>query len=65
MEIILTALGVAMILEGIPCFVAPESLRSAALFLLAAPARTIRGIGFVLMLGGLVTAWMVRQWYTG
>ncbi len=65
MEIVLIALGVAMILEGIPCFVAPESLKKAALFLLAASPTSIRLIGLILMAGGLLTAWTVRQWYTG
>ncbi|VAX20325.1 hypothetical protein MNBD_NITROSPINAE01-124 [hydrothermal vent metagenome] len=50
----MTIIGVVMILEGIPYFTMPKKVKEMAEMILSAEPRTLRYIGFGLMIGGLV-----------
>jgi len=57
-NMILAGIGVAMILEGLPYFVSPSGVRSYLARILTMPDATIRTVGFLLMAGGLVVAYL-------
>jgi uncharacterized protein YjeT (DUF2065 family) len=49
-----------MILEGVPYFAFPEKIKPWLQKLMDAPDRTLRGLGFGLMLGGLALVYLGR-----
>ncbi|MBF0131651.1 MAG: DUF2065 domain-containing protein [Magnetococcales bacterium] len=61
MKDFLTALGLVMILEGIPYFVAPDKMRDWIIKVAEMSDRPLRQTGFVLMFLGLVVVYMVRS----
>jgi uncharacterized protein len=56
----LTALGLAMFLEGLPYFVSPAGTRQLMERIRRLGDGTLRWIGFCLMAGGLILAWLAR-----
>ena len=60
MELFLTVVGVVMIIEGIPYFAMPEQVKSVALKITGVNRRTLRLIGFSLMIAGLLTVAAAR-----
>lgn len=56
----LTALGLVMILEGVPYFLAPGKMRLWITKMTELPDKPLRQTGFVLMLLGLLVVYMVR-----
>ena len=50
----MTIIGVVMILEGIPYFTMPDKVKEVAEMIISAERRTLRYIGFALMIGGLI-----------
>ncbi|MBI4829087.1 MAG: DUF2065 domain-containing protein [Nitrospinae bacterium] len=60
METIVLLLGLIMILEGIPYFTAPETVKTVAEKIIATENRTLRLIGLALMMGGLLTVAWIR-----
>lgn len=60
-KLLLIALGAAMFLEGLPYFIAPGGTRRVLAQLLTQSEDRLRLIGFVLMAGGLITAWLASR----
>lgn len=56
--LLFSALGLAVFLEGLPCFVSPAAVRSTMQQLLQLSDRAMRAIGFSLMVVGLVLAYI-------
>jgi uncharacterized protein YjeT (DUF2065 family) len=57
MSFILCVLGTVMFLEGLPYAASPNSVKSVMQKILEMPDRTLRQIGFCLMIGGLLVAY--------
>lgn len=53
-------MGLVMILEGIPYFLAPQKMREWVLRIVDLPDRFLRLSGFFLMLLGLLTVYWIR-----
>lgn len=60
MKDFLTALGLVLILEGIPYFVAPDRMRRWVVAITELPDAMLRRTGLVLMALGLWVVYMVR-----
>lgn len=58
MDILLAALGVMLIFEGAPWFLGPERVKSFLRQLLTVDDGTLRGVGLLLMLIGLLTVYL-------
>ena len=58
MNLVLVALGLMMVFEGIPLFCFPNQLKELARKLPELENATMRSIGFVVMLLGLVVVYM-------
>jgi uncharacterized protein len=58
MDSLLVALGVLLIFEGVPWFLAPERFKGFLRELLTVPAGTLRGLGLLLMLSGLLVVYL-------
>lgn len=56
-----TALGLAMVLEGLPYLVSPTSVRRFTAFIEQARDSTLRAIGVLLMAGGLLVAYLATR----
>ncbi|MBF0143532.1 MAG: DUF2065 domain-containing protein [Magnetococcales bacterium] len=56
----LTALGLVLILEGVPYFLAPGRMRVWVVRIADLPERALRQTGLVLMLLGLLVVYLVR-----
>lgn len=56
----LTAVGLVLILEGIPYFAAPERVRRMVAQLAELPDAFLRRMGFFLMCLGLLVVYLVR-----
>ncbi|MBF0622500.1 MAG: DUF2065 domain-containing protein [Magnetococcales bacterium] len=60
MEAFLTAVGLVLILEGIPYFIAPDRMRDMISKLNELPDSMLRQTGFMLMVVGLLVVYLVR-----
>lgn len=60
MDFVLTVIGVVMIVEGIPWFLSPGGYKRLLLQLLPVSEVVLRACGLALMLGGLLTVYLVR-----
>ncbi|MBF0128111.1 MAG: DUF2065 domain-containing protein [Magnetococcales bacterium] len=60
MQDFLSALGLVLILEGIPYFIAPGRMRQWVVQIAALPNGMLRRTGFVLMALGLLVVYLVR-----
>lgn len=60
MKEFLTAVGLALVMEGIPYFISPEKMREWMGKLTQAPDGVLRQIGFLLMMLGLFVVYLVR-----
>ncbi|MBF0459819.1 MAG: DUF2065 domain-containing protein [Magnetococcales bacterium] len=56
----LTAIGLVMILEGIPYFAVPEQMRRMVIHVAELPDGFLRKTGLVLMCAGLLLVYWVR-----
>jgi len=54
MELLISAIGLVLILEGLPYFINPDGMKNMAQFMSTVESKTLRTAGFVLMLTGLV-----------
>jgi len=61
MSFILSVLGVLLIVEGIPYFAFPRKTRQWALLLGDIPDKTMRVVGLVAMIAGLVLVYAARS----
>ncbi|MBF0455471.1 MAG: DUF2065 domain-containing protein [Magnetococcales bacterium] len=57
----LTAMGLVLIFEGMPYFIAPGRMRVWVLQVARLPDATLRKTGLILMLFGLLTIYLVRS----
>ncbi len=60
--IFLTALGLAMVLEGLPYFVAPGSARATLARMMAWSDSGLRAAGLLMIAAGLALAWASLHW---
>ena len=58
---LLSALCLVAVLEGLFLFVAPGGWKRAAEQLHALPDRKLRMLGAIVLAGGVVSLWLVRQ----
>lgn len=56
----LTAIGLVLILEGVPYFAAPERMRRMVTQIAELPDAFLRRAGFILMFLGLLLVYVVR-----
>jgi len=61
LKLLITLIGMVMILEGIPYFTMPDTVRQVAAMIMSAESRSLRLIGLSLMLLGLVLAALGRS----
>ncbi|MBF0446843.1 MAG: DUF2065 domain-containing protein [Magnetococcales bacterium] len=57
----LTALGLVLILEGVPYFLAPTKMRLWVVQIVKLPDTALRKTGLTLMILGLLMVYMVRS----
>jgi len=57
---LLAALALVMIIEGLVPFISPRGYKNTMQQLTSMPESTLRGIGFGLMLGGVVFLYLIR-----
>ncbi|MBN2645292.1 MAG: DUF2065 domain-containing protein [Desulfuromonadaceae bacterium] len=57
MKFFWTVIGVVMVLEGVPWFLSPSGVKRMIVQFLPVRERSLRLMGFVLMLTGLVTVY--------
>ncbi len=61
MKLLFTAVGLVLILEGIPYFAFPEKMKELLLQLQELPPETLRIIGFFSMALGLLICYVVQR----
>jgi uncharacterized protein len=61
MYFLLTVLGMVLILEGVPYFAFPDKIKPWLQKLLETSNQTLRGLGFGLMLFGLLMVYVGRN----
>jgi uncharacterized protein YjeT (DUF2065 family) len=61
MRYFLSVIGMVIIVEGLPYFAFPERMKAYLVKMLAIPDQTLRRLGFLLMLAGLVLVFIGRQ----
>jgi len=61
MKLFLCALGLVLILEGLPYFAFPEKMKEWMLMVQEIPDSRLRGMGFVAMALGLLLAYSFKQ----
>lgn len=61
MRYFLCVLGMVMIIEGLPYFVAPEKMKVWLMKMITIPDNVLRRLGMVLMAAGLVLVFFGRQ----
>ena len=60
MDDLMTALGLVMIIEGAPYFLAPDKMRTWITNIGQMPANVLRQTGLFLMITGLVVIYLIR-----
>lgn len=60
-SLFLAALGIAMFLEGLPYFISPAAVRGWLRTLERTGDTALRTMGLVLMIAGLVVAWLATH----
>nr|WP_320116334.1 DUF2065 domain-containing protein [uncultured Desulfuromonas sp.] len=55
--------GVVLVIEGIPWFLSPQGLKRMLVQMLPVPERTLRMMGLLLMLGGLLIVYYAVTYY--
>ena len=61
MKFFLCVVGMVMIIEGLPYFAFPEKMKSWFHKIIEAPDSTLRKLGFICMLIGLVLVYVGKQ----
>lgn len=57
---LVVALGLMLVIEGCVFAGCPRHIRHAMMSVAATPERTLRTLGLIFALGGLVIVWLVR-----
>ncbi len=60
LNLFLAALGLALVIEGLPYFLAPDTVKRMAERMQELPSGTLRLIGLLSMIGGLVVVALSR-----
>ncbi len=60
MKYFLTALGLALILEGMPYFLAPGAIKKTLAMIKDQPEKFLRGFGLTAMLAGVALLYLVN-----
>ena len=60
MKYFLTALGLALILEGMPYFIAPGSIKKTLEMIKEQPEKSLRLFGLMAMLSGVILLYVVN-----
>ena len=60
MKYFLTALGLALILEGMPYFIAPGSIKKTLEMILEQPEKSLRLFGLLAMFAGVTLLYVVN-----
>jgi uncharacterized protein YjeT (DUF2065 family) len=63
MELFLSALGLAMIMEGLPYFIAPRHVKEFAKRLPELSSGTIRSLGMAIVAAGLLVIYLARHFF--
>ena len=58
---VLTAVGLALIFEGMPYFLRPDKMPAMLLWLASRPPYALRRMGFAAMLGGLLLIYIAQS----
>lgn len=58
---LLAAVGLVLVLEGLPYFAAPRLAREVARWMADRPDSVLRVVGFVMMIGGLFLLYLVLR----
>jgi uncharacterized protein YjeT (DUF2065 family) len=61
MDFLLTLLGLVLVLEGMPWFLSPGRVKRLLRTILAAPDRSLRAVGLLFMLAGLLLVFLGRN----
>ena len=61
MKYFLCVMGMVMIIEGLPYFAFPEKMKGWIRKVLEMPAESMRRLGLVLMIGGLLMVYLGRN----
>ncbi|MCK9172707.1 DUF2065 domain-containing protein [Desulfuromonas thiophila] len=61
MEFFWSLIGVLLVVEGIPWFLSPLTMKRLLVQLLPVPVRHLRLLGLLLMLAGLLTLYCARH----
>ena len=60
MKFFLSVLGMVLVIEGLPYFASPERVKTYLMKLMEIPAATLRVLGFVSMMVGLLLVYFGR-----
>jgi len=63
MELFLSALGLAMVIEGLPYFAFPRQIKALASSLLKLPDAAIRTFGLTTLGAGLLVIYLARHFF--
>jgi uncharacterized protein YjeT (DUF2065 family) len=63
MEFFLSVIGVVMVVEGMPWFLSPRGVKKMMIQILPLPERTMRSMGLVLMLAGLLMVYIASNYF--
>ena len=61
MKFFLCVVGVILVIEGIPWFLSPQGFKRMLLQMLPVPEGTLRLLGLLLMLSGLLTVYYAME----
>lgn len=61
LQTLVTALGLALVLEGLPYFIWAEKMPKVLLLMASRPAKVLRMLGLTAMLGGLLLVFIARS----
>ncbi|MBI5184896.1 MAG: DUF2065 domain-containing protein [Nitrospinae bacterium] len=61
MSFFLTVIGMVLIVEGVPYFCFPASVKALAVKLIEMDEKMLRGMGFLLTIAGLVFVYIGRR----
>ncbi|OGL43747.1 MAG: hypothetical protein A2W05_05185 [Candidatus Schekmanbacteria bacterium RBG_16_38_10] len=62
MDTILIAVGIVLIIEGLPYFIIPEQVKEITKRIQEIPSSSLRLFGFTLMLAGLIVVYLARRY---
>ena len=61
MKFFLCVMGMVMIVEGLPYFIAPDKMRQMVTMILQMPEGALRRFGFFMMLAGLGVVYLAME----